>query len=58
MFVDGLDVLFRVAVAILKINESELISCDSVAALYSALESLPTRMWQPDRLLQVRPLRF
>lgn len=52
--VDGLDVLFRIALAILQENEMELLECQSISAVYIALESLPTRMWQADRLLQVR----
>ncbi|KAG9316132.1 rab-GTPase-TBC domain-containing protein [Chiua virens] len=50
--VDGLDVLFRIAFGILKDNEQELVQCDSISAVYVALENLPTRMWQPDKLLQ------
>lgn len=52
--VDGLDVLFRVALAILRTNEDELVHCDSIPAVYVALESLPNRMWCPDKLLKVR----
>ena len=51
--VDGIDVLFRVAFAILRTNEQELLSCASIPAVYVALESLPNRMWEADRLLQV-----
>ena len=51
--VDGLDVLFRVALCILRGNEQELLRCESIPAVYVALESLPTRMWEPDKLLQV-----
>ncbi|KAI5119453.1 hypothetical protein M0805_008390 [Coniferiporia weirii] len=51
-FVDGLDVLFRIAFSILKANEAELLSCQSISSVYIALESLPTRMWQADKLLQ------
>ncbi|KAF8636150.1 hypothetical protein AX17_003753 [Amanita inopinata Kibby_2008] len=50
--VDGLDVLFRVALAILRSNEPELLRCESIPALYVALENLPTRMWEADRILQ------
>lgn len=50
---DGLDVLFRIALGILKDNEQELVLCESISAVYVALENLPTRMWQPDKLLQV-----
>ncbi|KAF8124801.1 rab-GTPase-TBC domain-containing protein [Boletus edulis] len=51
--VDGLDVLFRIALGILKGNEQELVQCESIPAVYVALENLPTRMWQPDKLLQM-----
>jgi small G protein signaling modulator 3 len=53
LLVDGFDVLFRLALAILRIAEDELLRCDSMPAVYVALESLPTRMWPADRLLQV-----
>ncbi|KDQ59101.1 hypothetical protein JAAARDRAFT_33831 [Jaapia argillacea MUCL 33604] len=51
--VDGPDVLFRIALGILRSNEQELLYCESIPAVYVALESLPTRMWQPDKLLQL-----
>ena len=51
--VDGLDVLFRVALAILRGNEQELLQCDSIPAVYVALESLPNRMWRSDKLIKV-----
>jgi len=51
--VDGLDVLFRVALAILRSSEAELLQCESMSAAYVALENLPTRQWQPDKLLQL-----
>ncbi|THU78756.1 TBC-domain-containing protein [Dendrothele bispora CBS 962.96] len=51
--VDGLDVLFRVALAILRSNEQELLRCQSIPAVYVALENLPTRMWEADKLLQL-----
>ena len=51
--VDGLDVLFRIAFGILQANEEELLQCDSSPAVYVALESLPNRMWRPDKLLKV-----
>ena len=54
--VDGLDVLFRIALAILQANEEELLQCDSIPAVYVALESLPNRMWRPDKLLKVSAL--
>ncbi|KAI0310088.1 rab-GTPase-TBC domain-containing protein [Amylostereum chailletii] len=53
LIIDGLDVLFRVALAILRSNEQELLHCESIPAVYVALESLPTRMWQADKLIQL-----
>ena len=50
---DGLDVLFRIALAILRRNEPELLRCDTIPAVYVSLENLPTRMWEADKLLQV-----
>lgn len=50
---DGLDVLFRIAFGILRSNEQELLRCESIPAVYVALENLPTRMWEADKLLQV-----
>ncbi|KAI0763332.1 TBC-domain-containing protein [Trametes elegans] len=50
--VDGVDVLFRIAFAILRTNEQELMRCTSIPAVYVALESLPNRMWEADKLLQ------
>lgn len=52
-----MDTLFRVAVAILRINEAELLDCNSISSLYMRLESMTTRMWQPDKLLKVRRTR-
>ncbi|KAG2348082.1 TBC-domain-containing protein [Suillus weaverae] len=51
--VDGLDVLFRVALGILRSNEQELLECESNSAVYVSLENLPTRVWQSDKLLQL-----
>ena len=52
-FVEGMDVLFRVALAMLRMNEADLLQCDSVSSLYIHLESMTTRMWHPDKLLKV-----
>jgi hypothetical protein len=51
LLVDGFDVLFRLALAVLRLAEDELLRCASAPALYVALESAPTRMWDADRLL-------
>ena len=48
-----MDVLFRVAFSILRMSEQELLHCTSIPAVYVALESLPNRMWETDKLLQV-----
>ena len=53
-FLEGMDVLFRVAIAILRINEPELLACDSISSLYIQLGSVTSRMWHPDKLLKVR----
>jgi hypothetical protein len=50
---NGMDVLFRVSLAILKIGEEDLLRCQSLSSVYSVLESLPTRMWDADKLLKV-----
>lgn len=50
---EGMDVLFRLSFAILKIGESDLLRCQSLSGIYSVLESLPTRMWDADRLLKI-----
>jgi hypothetical protein len=50
---DGLDVLFRIALGILRSNEQELLHCASIPSVYVALENLPTRMWEGDKLLHV-----
>ncbi|KAG8885655.1 hypothetical protein FRB97_000098 [Tulasnella sp. 331] len=52
-FVDGMDVLFRVALAVLKIHETELLGCDSMPSLYLYFEGMTARMWQADKLLKV-----
>ncbi|KAG9013916.1 hypothetical protein FRB93_000297 [Tulasnella sp. JGI-2019a] len=52
-FVDGMDVLFRVALAVLKIHEAELLACESMPTLYLHFESMTARMWQADKLLKV-----
>lgn len=51
--VDGIEVLFRIALAILRSNEQELLACESIPAVYVALESLPNRMWKADKLIKV-----
>ncbi|GAA5866842.1 hypothetical protein JCM3774_001818 [Rhodotorula dairenensis] len=52
-FIHGTIFLFRVALAILKLHESELLACDSAAGLYAMLGQLPAGLWNADRLLKV-----
>jgi hypothetical protein len=49
-----MDVLFRISLAILRTNEADLLKCTSMSGIYTALESIPTRMWDADKLLKVR----
>jgi len=52
-FVDGMDTLFRVAIALLKINEPDLLQCDSMPGLYVQFEGMTARMWHADKLLKL-----
>lgn len=45
--------LFCIALGILWGNEAELLRCESIPAMYVALENLPMCMWEEDKLLQV-----
>jgi small G protein signaling modulator 3 len=56
--VEGMDVLFRVAVAICMINETDLLKLDSISSLYVFLESMTSRMWQADKLIKVCEMCF
>jgi hypothetical protein len=53
-FIHGTIFLFRIALAILKLHEPELLECDSAAGLYAMLGQLPAGLWNADRLLKVR----
>ncbi|KAG8927397.1 hypothetical protein FRC02_008235 [Tulasnella sp. 418] len=52
-FVEGMDVLFRIALGVLKLNEAELLKCESTADLYVLFEGMTARMWQADKLIKV-----
>ncbi|BGP46409.1 hypothetical protein JCM10450v2_002253 [Rhodotorula kratochvilovae] len=52
-FIHGTIFLFRVALAILKLHEPDLLECDSTASLYALLGQLPAGLWNADRLLKV-----
>lgn len=47
--------LFRVAVAIIQINQAEILACDSAASLYALMRAMTTHLYQVDKLLKVRP---
>ncbi|PWN22480.1 TBC-domain-containing protein [Microstroma glucosiphilum] len=53
LFVEGMIILFRVAVAILMMNEKELIATTSPAAFYGHVHSMTSRLFSVDRLLQL-----
>ncbi|KAF8753295.1 TBC protein [Rhizoctonia solani] len=53
IFADKLDALFRIGLAIIRINEPDLLACDSASGLYQYLEGMTARMWQADRLMKV-----
>ncbi|KZT53278.1 hypothetical protein CALCODRAFT_501334 [Calocera cornea HHB12733] len=48
-----MDALFRVAIAIMQMNEPDLLACDSMPSLYTHLENMTARAWQADKLLKV-----
>ncbi|GJN87163.1 hypothetical protein Rhopal_000108-T1 [Rhodotorula paludigena] len=52
-FIHGTIFVFRIAVAILKLHEADLLECDSAASLYALLGQLPAGLWNADRLLKV-----
>ncbi|GAA6023964.1 hypothetical protein JCM10207_008645 [Rhodosporidiobolus poonsookiae] len=52
-FIHGTVLLFRVALAVLKLHEADLVACDSAAALYGLLGTLPGHVYHADRLLKV-----
>ncbi|KAK4689732.1 small G protein signaling modulator 3, partial [Tremellales sp. Uapishka_1] len=53
-FVEGHDTLFRVAVAILKLNEAEIIACETVADLFTFISSMTSRLWAADKLISLQ----
>ncbi|RSH83025.1 hypothetical protein EHS25_005735 [Saitozyma podzolica] len=58
-FVEGLDTLFRVAIAILKLAENELCACDGVSDLFAFVGGMTSRFWAADKLIaagQSKPL--
>ncbi|KZP00539.1 TBC-domain-containing protein [Calocera viscosa TUFC12733] len=52
-FIEGMDALFRIAIAIMQMNEADLLACDSMPSLYTHLENMTARAWQADKLLKM-----
>lgn len=45
--------IFRVAIAILKINEIEICNCKTVGDLFSFISTMTSRLWAADKLISV-----
>ncbi|GAA6040682.1 hypothetical protein JCM8097_000874 [Rhodosporidiobolus ruineniae] len=52
-FIHGTVLLFRIALALLKLHEADLLACDSAAALYGKLGTLPAGCYHADKLLKI-----
>ncbi|ODO03174.1 hypothetical protein I350_06019 [Cryptococcus amylolentus CBS 6273] len=53
-FVEGHDSIFRVAVAILKLNEVEICACENVGDLFTFISSMTSRLWAADKLIALQ----
>uniref|UniRef100_V5EAL6 Rab-GAP TBC domain-containing protein n=1 Tax=Kalmanozyma brasiliensis (strain GHG001) TaxID=1365824 RepID=V5EAL6_KALBG len=53
MFVEGMVILFRVAMAILKLYESELLATTSASSFYALAHSVTSRLFSTDRLVHL-----
>lgn len=53
-FVEGHDSIFRVAVAILKINEIEICNCKTVGDLFTFISAMTSRLWAADKLVSLQ----
>ncbi|KAK0535590.1 hypothetical protein OC834_001455 [Tilletia horrida] len=53
LFIDGMVVLFRIAMAILMLSEKDLIATSGPAAFYGHMHSLTSRMFSVDRLMKL-----
>lgn len=54
LFVEGHDVVFRVALAILKLNEAELVACEGVSELFAVVSGMTGRLWSADKLVALQ----
>ncbi|GAA5976500.1 hypothetical protein JCM11641_001322 [Rhodosporidiobolus odoratus] len=52
-FIHGTVLLFRIALAILKLHATELLKCESASGLYGLLGSIPSGLYHADRLLKI-----
>jgi hypothetical protein len=50
---DASQTLYRVAVAILKLSEGEILSAEGVSELFSCVSGMTSRLWAADKLIQV-----
>ncbi|XAO21799.1 hypothetical protein I312_100555 [Cryptococcus bacillisporus CA1280] len=53
-FVEGHDSIFRVAIAILKINEAEICNCKTVGDIFSFISTMTSRLWAADKLISLQ----
>ncbi|WRT68185.1 uncharacterized protein IL334_005160 [Kwoniella shivajii] len=53
-FVEGHDTLFRVAIAILKLNENEISGTESVSDLFTFISTMTSRLWNADKLIALQ----
>ncbi|GAC76422.1 ypt/rab GTPase activating protein [Moesziomyces antarcticus T-34] len=53
MFVEGMVILFRVAMAILKLHERELLATSSASSFYGLAHSLTSRLFGVDKLIHL-----
>jgi len=56
-FVEGRDVLFRVALSILKLNEPDVLGAEGVGDLFAVVGGMTSRLWSADKLITVRVAR-
>ena len=52
-FAEGRDVLFRVALSILKLNEPDVLAAESVGDLFGFVGGMTSRLWAADKLISV-----
>lgn len=53
-FAEGRDVLFRVALSILKLNEPDILGAEGVGDLFAVVGGMTSRLWSADKLITVR----